>query len=247
MNPYTAEFVGTGLMMLLGVGVNANVLLSGTKGFGSGWIVITAGWGLAVFVAVFCVKDHSGAHINPAVTVGLWAAGEFKGQFVFGYILAQLGGALAGTAAAMLSYYQHYQHTSDERAVLGSLCTAPAIRPYAWGWNLLTEAAGTFVLVFAVLSLVDPAIPTSDGTLIGLGSLGALPVGLLVFAIGLGLGGPTGYAINPARDLAPRVLHTLLYARAGRTSEWHYAGVPIVGPLLGAVAAAGIARVVGTV
>lgn len=233
MNPYTAEFFGTALLMLLGIGVNANVVLPGTKGHGSGWIVITAGWGMAVFVAVACVADHSGAHINPAVTIGLALAGQFDWVLVPGYILAQFLGAMTGTVLAILAFYKHYADANDPAAVLGTLSTCPAIRSY--GWNTLTEAVGTFVLMIAVLHFAQ-----SDTDRVGLGSIGAVPVGLLVFTIGAGLGGPTGFAINPARDLGPRIVHALMSIPGKGSSDWAYAWVPVVGPLIGAAAAAAV-------
>ncbi len=240
MSPFIAELLGTSLLMLIGTGVNANVTLHGTKGNGSGWIVMTAGWGMAVFVAVACVGDESGAHINPAVTLGLALAGQFAWDHVPAYILAQLLGAFVGTTAAVLTYFPHYKKTQDPRAVLGSLSTIPQVRHY--GWNTLTEAIGTFVLLIAVLHFAQAHAQPGNGETIhiGLGSVGAVPVGLLVFAIGMGLGGPTGYAINPARDLCPRIIHTLLPLSNKGSSDWPYSWVPIVGPILGAAAAAGV-------
>ena len=244
MQAYLGEFVGTALLILLGNGVVANVLLAKTKGNGAGWIVITFGWGMAVFVAVWCVTEISHAHINPAVTIGLSLAGEFDSTLALGYIAAQMLGAIVGAALVFLFYRDHYVASSDADAKLGTFATSPAIRNYPI--NLFSEVVGTFVLVFATLLAVDPALSTSteaeapmaDGeTKIGLGALGALPAGLLVLAIGLSLGGTTGYAINPARDLGPRIAHALLPIPGKRDSDWAYAWVPVVGPILGAVVA----------
>ena len=244
MRPYLAEFIGTALLILLGNGVVANVVLPKTKGSGSGWIVITFGWGMAVFVAVWCVAEFSGAHINPAVTVGLAIAEKFPMAQVGRYIAAQMLGALTGAILMYLIYRDHYTASDDGDAKLATFATAPAIRNYPV--NLLSEVVGTCVLVLAVLLVVDPSISMDRGDLsaaesgslkIGLGTLGALPVGLLVFAIGLSLGGTTGYAINPARDLGPRIAHALLPIPGKRDSDWAYAWVPIVGPILGAVLA----------
>ncbi len=225
MQAYLAEFVGTALLVLLGNGVVANVVLDKTKGHASGWIVIAAGWGMAVFVAVWCVQGISGAHINPAVTLGLAAAGEFPWQSVGGYVAAQMLGAIFGGSLVFLFYRPHYEVTADADAKLATFCTAPAIRKTSS--NLLSEVVGTAVLVLAVLLAVEPSInfgqltiteSVSAGT-IGLGTLGALPVGLLVLSIGLSLGGTTGYAINPARDLGPRIAHALLPVPGKRDSD----------------------------
>lgn len=223
MNPFLGEVIGTAILMLLGNGVVANVVLSGTKGEGSGWIVIAWGWGLAVFVAVFTVAAFSGAHINPAVTVALAIAGEFAWSGVPGYIIAQFLGAAIGTTLVWLAYKDHFAKTENADLKLAVFCTGPAIRnPVS---NLITEIIGTFVLVFAVLFLAVAVF--------GLGGLDALPVGLLVLAIGLSLGGPTGYALNPARDLGPRIMHFLLPIPGKRDSDWGYAWIPVVGPLIG--------------
>ena len=250
MSVYAAELIGTALLVLLGNGVVANVVLEKTKGNQSGWIVITFGWGMAVFVAVFCVMDISGAHINPAVTIGLAAAGKFSWSQVGGYVAAQMLGGLIGATLVYLFYADHYASTEDADAKLATFCTGPAIRNPAR--NLLSEVVGTFVLVFAVLMAAGPSLTfeSSPGTVslpaatVGLGAIGALPVGLLVFAIGLSLGGTTGYAINPARDLAPRLAHALLLIPGKRDSDWPYAWIPVVGPLLGALVAAGLYAVV---
>jgi glycerol uptake facilitator protein len=239
---YCAEFIGTALLVLLGNGVVANVVLPKTKGNASGWIVITFGWGMAVFVAVWCVGPISGAHLNPAVTTGLAIAGKFNLELVPGFIVAQLMGGIVGAALVFLLYRDHYAASDDPDAKLATFATGPAIRNLMS--NLASEIVGTFVLIFAVLLAVEPSItrsdaidPSSPGLKIGLGTLGALPVGLLVLSIGLSLGGTTGYAINPARDLGPRVAHALLPVPGKRDSDWGYAVVPIVGPLLGALIA----------
>jgi glycerol uptake facilitator protein len=250
MNPYLAELIGTAILVLLGNGVVANVLLERTKGHGSGWIVITAGWGFAVFVAVLCVGQFSGAHINPAVTIGLATAGTFDWALVPGYITAQMAGGILGGALVYFFYQSHYAATADAEAKLATFCSSPAI-PNA-PVNFFSEVLGTFVLVYAVLLVVAPtfALPGSEeaGTIsaeagtveVGLGAIGALPVGLIVFSIGLSLGGTTGYAINPARDLGPRIAHAILPIPNKRDSGWSYAAIPVVGPIVGGVLAAGL-------
>lgn len=247
MNAYLAEFIGTWILVLLGNGVVANVLLSKTKGQGAGWVVISFGWGMAVFVAVWCVTAFSGAHVNPAVTLGLAAAGKFAWGNVAGYMAAQLLGGILGAVTVFLFYRDHFAATQDPDLKLASFCTAPAIRNT--GNNFFCEVVATLILVLAVLLSVEPAVlqstipaagPEPPPSKIGLGDLGALPVGLLVLAIGLSLGGTTGYAINPARDLGPRIAHALLPIPAKRDGDWSYAWIPVAGPLLGAVLAAGI-------
>lgn len=246
MNAYLAEFLGTALLLLMGNAVVANVVLGKTKGQGAGWIVIAAGWGIAVFVGVAFADQYSGAHLNPAVTVALVTAGLFDADQAPGYIVAQFAGAMVGTTLSWLAYYRHYAATDDADLKRATFCTAPAIR--APGWNTFTEAAGTFVLVFSVLYfgtpelVLDESLPSAK---IGLGSIGAIPVGLLVFGIGLSLGGPTGYAINPARDLGPRIMHAVLPIADKGGSDWNYAWVPVVGPLLGGIAAAVMKLVIG--
>ncbi len=229
MTPFLAELVGTAMLLLLGDGVVANVLLKGTKGENSGWIVITTGWGLGVFVAVFSVALFSGAHINPAVTIGLAASGKFAWANVPSYLIAQFLGAGLGAFLVWLHYRPHFTETADKDLKLAVFSTAPAIRdPFS---NFVSEAIGTFVLVFGVLYLAEPEV--------GLGALDALPVGLLVLVIGLSLGGTTGYAINPARDLSPRVMHAILPIGGGkRDSDWGYAWIPVLGPVAGGILAA---------
>ncbi len=229
MTPFFAEIVGTALLVLLGDGVVANVLLKGTKGQNSGWIVITFGWGMAVFAAVFCVAAFSGAHINPAVTLGLAIAGKFAWAAVPSYLIAQFIGGALGAFLTWLHYRPHFLHTENGDLKLGVFCTAPEIRNT--GANFISEVIGTFVLVFGVLYIAAPEV--------GLGALDALPVGLLVLAIGLCLGGTTGYAINPARDLSPRAMHAILPLGKGkRDSDWGYAWIPVFGPFAGGALAA---------
>jgi glycerol uptake facilitator protein len=236
MSPFVAEAIGTCLLLLLGDGVVANVVLKGTKGEASGWIVITFGWAMAVFVGVFTIAAASGAHINPAVTVGLAIAGKFSWSLVPGYVLAQMIGAFVGAVLVYVHYRSHFAATEDGDAKLAVFSTAPAIRKT--GENLVSEIIGTFVLVFAVLYIVGPNLAGPDGTPGGLGALDALPVALVVLVIGLALGGTTGYAINPARDLGPRIAHALLPIPGKRDSDWGYAWIPVVGPLVGGTLAA---------
>lgn len=250
MGPLLGEFIGTAILLLLGNGVVANVVLNKTKGQNSGWIVITMGWGMAVFTAVYVVGQFSGAHINPAVTVGLAAAGLFDWSMVMPYIGMQMLGAAFGALLVWLAYKDHFAATEDGGAKLAVHCTAPEIRNYPT--NFMTEAIGTLMLVFGVFYLVSPGFFGSNGEMLetviingqdvgfGLGSLSALPVGLLVLAIGLSLGGPTGYAINPARDLGPRVMHAILPIPNKSGSDWGYSWVPVFGPIAGAFIAAGV-------
>lgn len=231
MSPFLAELVGTMLLVILGDGVVANVLLPRTKGHDSGWIVITTGWALAVTLAVYCVNSISGAHLNPAVTIGMALIGKFAWSDVAAYILAQMTGAFLGGVAVWLAYLAHWETAQDKAAKLGVFCTAPAIRnPVP---NLLTEIIGTFVLVFGVLAVLSPRnlVPNSGF------DTGFAPclVGVIVWAIGLSLGGPTGYAINPARDLGPRLAHCVLPIAGKGGSDWAYAWIPVVGPLIGGI------------
>jgi glycerol uptake facilitator protein len=235
MSPFSAELIGTMFLILLGAGVVANVILKGTKGFGGGWIVITTGWALAVFVGVVIAGPYSGAHLNPAVSIALAIAEKFPWRDVPMYILAQLVGAMLGAFLAWLIYRDHFNTTSDPDTQLAVFSTGPAIRNTTF--NLLSEIIGTFVLVFVVFYFSDAEIKEPKSP-IGLGSLGALPVAFLVWAIGLSLGGTTGYAINPARDLGPRIVHALLPIKQKGSSNWKYAWIPIVGPIIGAVIAA---------
>ena len=243
MSPFMAELVGTALLLLLGDGVVANVVLKGTKGENSGWIVITMGWGMAVFAAVFCVASFSGAHINPAVTIGLASAGVFSWDLVPTYLAAQFIGGAIGAFLVWIQYHPHFEVTEDKDAKLAVFCTGPAIRKT--GANFMSEVIGTFVLVFGVLYLAAPNVAGPNGTVGGLGAIDALPVGLLVLVIGLALGGTTGYAINPARDLSPRLMHALLPIAGKRDSDWGYAYIPVAGPIVGAVFAALAYRALG--
>jgi len=235
MSPFMAEFIGTFLLILLGDGVVANVVLKDTKGNGSGLIVITTAWGLAVFVGVVVAGPYSGAHLNPAVTIGLALAGKFAWASVLPYIIAQMLGAFLGAFMVWLMYYDHFQRTNSPGNILSVFCTGPAIRNYAS--NIISEIIGAFVLVFTVFYIAGAQI-TPSKTPIGLGSVGALPVALLVWVIGLSLGGTTGYAINPARDLGPRIIHFLVPIKSKGTSDWAYSWIPILGPIVGAVIAA---------
>ncbi len=234
MSEFTAEALGTFLLILLGNGVVGNVILNKTKGNNAGWIVITFGWGMAVFVGVLTTAEYSGAHLNPAVTLGLAVAGTFPWEKVILFVTAQMLGASAGACLVWIVYKQHYDETPDAETKLGTFATIPAIRSNFY--NFISEVIGTFVLVFVVLFMAGPeisAVGLSEPKM-GLGSLGALPVGLLVFSIGLSLGGTTGYAINPARDLAPRLMHAILPISGKGSSQWGYAWIPVVGPVVGA-------------
>jgi len=234
MSPFLAELLGTMLLIILGDGVVANVVLNRTKGQNSGWIVITAGWAFAVTVAVYAVGTFSGAHLNPAVTLGLAAIGKLAWGLVPLYIAAQLLGALLGATIVWLAYWPHWAVTESQASKLAVFCTAPAIRnPIA---NLLTEVIGTFVLVLGVLAILTPKnLNPAYGWNVGFGP--AL-VGVIVWAIGLSLGGPTGYAINPARDLGPRIAHAILPIPGKGSSDWAYAWIPILGPIIGGLIAA---------
>lgn len=239
MTPFIAEFIGTLLLILLGEGVVANVVLSQTKGNNSGWMVITTAWALAVFAGVVIAGPYSGAHLNPAITVGFAIAGQFPWCNVASYIIAQMLGAAAGATLVWLVYADHFKVTESKEAKLAVFCTSPAILNYPV--NLLGEAVGTFVLMFVVFYITGGELtgPTPDTTLpVGLGSVGAIPVAFTVWVIGLSLGGTTGYAINPARDLSPRIMHALLPIPGKGGSEWNYAWVPVIGPLAGSVIAA---------
>ncbi|HMR66969.1 MAG TPA: MIP/aquaporin family protein [Anaerolineae bacterium] len=237
MNTFMAELVGTMVLILLGDSVVANVVLAKTKGNNSGWIVITAGWAFAVFTAVYIVGFISGAHINPAVTVGLAVAGLFPWANVGPYIIAQVIGAFIGAVLVWIAYYDHFRVTEDAGGKLAVFSTGPAIRNLPM--NVVTEIIGTFMLMFGVLGIKGATgDPSGAAFPIDLGALGAIPVALLVFVIGLCLGGPTGYAINPARDLGPRIAHAVLPIPNKGDSDWGYSWVPIVGPIIGAVIAA---------
>jgi glycerol uptake facilitator protein len=235
MTPFMAELIGTMLLILLGDGVVANVLLNDTKGNNSGWLVITTAWGLAVFVGITVAGPYSGAHLNPAVTIGLAIAGKFAWANVLPYIAAQMLGAFIGAFLVWVMYFDHFKRTNDPASVLAVFCTGPAVRNYVS--NIASEIIGSFVLIFVVFYVTGAEI-TPSKTPIGLGSVGALPVAFLVWVIGLSLGGTTGYAINPARDLGPRIIHAILPIKSKGTSDWAYAWIPVIGPIAGAAIAA---------
>jgi glycerol uptake facilitator protein len=235
MTPIIAEIIGTALLILLGQGVVANVGLDKTTGNNSGWIVITVGWALAVYVAVVVAGPYSGAHVNPAVSIGLAIAGKFPWASVPGYILAQMIGAMLGATLVWMLYKDHFDATKDAASKKAVFCTAPAIRNIPS--NLFSESVGTFVLVFTILYLTDGSINDTQ-SVIGLGSVGAIPVAFLVWAIGLSLGGTTGYAINPARDLGPRIIHSILPIKEKAPDDWSYSWVPVLGPIIGGSIAA---------
>jgi glycerol uptake facilitator protein len=242
MDQYIAEFVGTMILIILGDGVVAGVLLRNSKAENSGWIVITIGWAMAVAVAVYCVGRISGAHINPAVTLsiatleltGLGDFPPFTPADTIPYIIAQFLGAFVGGVIVWLAYLPHWRETEDEGLKLGVFSTAPAI--YNTPANLITEIIGTFVLVFGVLGIIANAGAAGGGatTIIGAG-INPLLVGLIVLGIGLSLGGPTGYAINPARDLGPRIAHAILPIAGKGGNDWGYSWIPVVGPIIGGI------------
>lgn len=217
------EFIGTAILILFGGGVCANVSLTKTKGNNAGWGVIAFGWGFAVFVAAFISAPYSGAHLNPALTIGLAVAGSFKGSIV-GYIVAQLLGAILGACLVYVMYRPHFDAEENPDAQLGVFCTSPAIKDLFS--NFMSEVIGTFMLVFGVLMVAGSEMS------------GPLPVGILIVAIGMSLGGTTGYAINPARDLGPRIAHAFLPIKGKRDSNWGYAWIPVVAPVCGALLAA---------
>ena len=231
MEIYLPELLGTMLLIIFGDGVVANVVLSKTKGQNSGWIVIATGWAMAVVVGVYAVNGYTGAHINPAVTIGLVAIGKLSVDKAIVYILGQFSGAIIGGVIVWLAYNRHFAETENPALKLAVFCTGPAIRTPAW--NLLTEIIGTFTLLFGVLSM------TSTRNLVehtGLApALAPFIVGMLVWAIGLSLGGPTGYAINPARDLGPRIAHAFLPIPGKGSSDWGYSWIPVVGPIIGGI------------
>jgi glycerol uptake facilitator protein len=231
LSNFLSETIGTALLILMGNGVVACVLLAQSKGQNSGWIVITFGWGFAVMTGVYCTAGFSGAHLNPAVTVGLAVAGSVEWSDTPQYFAGEFLGAFIGATLVWLAYYDHWKETEDPGLKLACFSTAPAIRNYPM--NVLTEVIGTFVLVFFILAEGSqgkgvPSVVT----------LGGLLVAFLVVGIGLSLGGPTGYAINPARDLGPRIMHAILPIAGKGGSDWGYSWVPVVGPLIGAVIAA---------
>ena len=228
MNNFLFELIGTAFLLLLGTGVVANIVLHKTKGHNSGWIVIAFGWAIAVFVGVYVAAAKSGAHLNPAVTIALAILEKFDWALVPAQLAGQLLGAMLGSSLAWITYKDHFAETKDAGLILAVFATGPAIRNTVS--NLVTEIVGTFALVFGVLFIT--------GADAGLHSIDALPVALLVLGIGLGLGGPTGYAINPARDLGPRIMHTILPIKNKGNSDWSYGWIPVVGPLIGGALAA---------
>ncbi|MBL0182347.1 MAG: aquaporin family protein [Chitinophagaceae bacterium] len=228
MNNFLFEMIGTAFLILLGDGVVANVVLNKTKGNNGGWIVITFGWAIAVFVGVYISAAASGAHLNPAVSIALAAAGKFDWANVPLYIAGQFAGAMIGALLVWIAYNKHFDETTDTDAKLAVFCNSPAIRNTTF--NLATEMIGTFALIFGIFFIT--------GADAGLRSLDALPVALLVLGIGLGLGGPTGYAINPARDLGPRIMHFILPIKNKRDSDWGYSWIPVIGPVIGGLIAA---------
>ena len=232
------EFIGTAILIIMGGGVVANSVLNKSKAQGAGWVNIVFGWGFGVFVAVIVAGDVSGAHINPAVSIGLATAGFFSWALVPGYIAAQLLGAFFGACIVYFAFKLHFDETEDKGAKLAVFSTMPAIDNKFY--NTVTEAIGTFVLIFVIFYIADPSFEATsvEDAVIGLGSLGALPVALLVVGIGMSLGGPTGYAINPARDLGPRLAHAILPIKDKGASGWNYFWVPIIGPIIGALIAA---------
>ena len=219
------EFIGTAILVLLGDGVVANVILKGTKGQNSGWVVITIAWGLAVFIAASVAGPYSGAHLNPALTLGLALAGKFLGN-ITGYIIAQMCGGIVGAALVYLFYKSHFDVEENSNSKLGVFCTIPAIRNYFH--NFICEMIGTFMLVFGILYIA------------GAEMAGPYPVAMLIVAIGMSLGGTTGYAINPARDLGPRIAHAILPIKGKRDSDWAYSWIPVFAPVAGALLAAGL-------
>ncbi|RTE54424.1 aquaporin family protein [Arenibacter aquaticus] len=234
MTPFIAEIIGTFFLILLGGGVVANVILEKTKSNDQGWMVITTAWGLAVYVGVAVAAPYSGAHLNPAVSIGLAVAEKFSWTLVPTYILAQFIGAMLGALIVWLVYKDYFDATPNKELKRAVFCTSPAIRNISS--NFFSEVVGTFTLVFVVLYFTDATI-TDTKTVIGLGSLGALPVALLVWVIGLSLGGTTGYAINPARDLGPRIMHAIMPIKDKGGNDWGYSWVPVVAPILGATLA----------
>jgi glycerol uptake facilitator protein len=243
MSPILAEFIGTTILIVLGDGVVANVVLQQTKGHNSGWIVITAGWAFAVTVAVYSVASVSGAHLNPAVTIGLASIGTFAWAQVPMYLVAQMAGAITGGVIVWLLYLPHWKVTADPGAKLAVFCTGPAIRaPLS---NLTAEIIGTFVLVLGISAVLGPGnfVPGSDLAK----GFGPALVGVIVWSIGLSLGGPTGYAINPARDLGPRIAHAILPIAGKGSSDWGYAWIPVVGPIVGGILAAVLYKMMWTV
>jgi glycerol uptake facilitator protein len=235
MTPFIAEILGTAILILLGGGVVASCVLKETKSSGSGWIVITTGWALAVFIGVFVAAPYSGAHINPAVTLALALEGSFPWNDVPVYILAQLIGAMIGSGTVYALFKDHFDASDDAAGKRAIFCTDPAISNTFR--NLLSEIVGTFVLIIAVFYITGAEIQSENGVPVGLGAVGAIPIAFVVWSIGLSLGGLTGYAINPARDLGPRIMHFLLPIKGKTHSNWSYSWIPVIGPFIGAALA----------
>ena len=241
MSAFTAEVIGTMLLVLFGNGVVANVVLARTKAGEGSWLLINAGWGVAVFVGAFSANQFSGAHLNPAISVAMLVAGKMAIGEMFLYIIAQFVGAIIGAALVFAFYRLHFDVTDNADAKLACFSTAANIPGNLQAF--FCEVVGTFALILPIFLMVTPTLmesgaPVDTDPILGLGSLGLLPVALLVFGIGMSLGGTTGYAINPARDLGPRLVHFILPIRGKRDSDWGYAWVPVVGPVVGGVLAA---------
>ena len=245
MSPFLAELIGTMLLILLGCGVVANVALDKTKGKDGGFILVNFAWGFAVYVGVVVAGPYSGAHLNPAVTIGLAVGGGFEWSQVPSYLIAQIIGAAIGAGLVGFMYIDHFKATEDLDTKLGVFGTSPAIRnPFP---NFLSEVIGTFVLLMGVFYIASPSLSSAqdEDFILGLGSVGALPVALFVTVIGMSLGGTTGYAINPTRDIIPRLMHGLLPLGEKRDGDWGYAWIPLIGPMVGAVGAAGLYLAIG--
>lgn len=228
------EFIGTFVLLLLGCGVVACVNLTKSKGQGGGWITITIAWGLAVMCGVLIAGPYTGAHLNPAVSIGLAAAGKFPWSHVLPYIIAQMLGGIAGGVATYIFYKEHFNITEDKDVKLAVFCTSPAVRNFRSA--LVCEILGTFILVLVILWMSEG----SNNAEVGLGSIGAIPVAFLIVVIGMSLGGTTGYAINPARDLGPRIAHAICPIKDKGSNDWEYSWVPVVGPIIGGVTAAAV-------
>lgn len=228
------EFLGTFVLILLGCGVVACVLLEKSKGLGGGWVVITLAWGLAVMCGVLIAGPYSGAHLNPALSIALAAAGKFPFSYVVPYIVAQMLGGIAGGVVTYIFYKDHFDLTEDKEIKRAVFCTAPAVRNYAR--NMVSEIIGTFVLVLVILWMSEG----SNNAEVGLGTIGAIPVAFLIVVLGMSLGGTTGYAINPCRDLGPRIAHAVCPIKNKGHNDWSYAWVPVLGPIIGGLTAAGV-------
>jgi len=227
MSIFLGELIGTWLLILLGNGVVACALLAQSKGEKGGWIVITAGWGFAVAIAVYAVGWISGGHLNPAVTVGLWIAGKTAFSLLPSYFCGQMIGAMLGALFVWIVYFPHWSLTHDPRTKLLCFCTHPAVLRHRFS-NFITEVVATAILLIGILGIFDVHNGIGSG-------MGPYAVGILIFSIGLSLGGPTGFAINPARDLGPRIIHAWLPISGKGSSEWGYSWIPVVGPCLGGI------------